>query len=303
MPSYRVMFARFPYGGTEYYKCTDWLVKTVVEAKQDRHISEVLHMSVNDTPITMGRNRVLKECLKRDVDILLMVDSDMHPDLYLGQRGVKPFWRSSLDWLLNHQGPCCIAAPYCGPPPHENIYVFRWGRRQSEHPNVDLVIDQYCREEAAMRMGMEEVCALPTGLFMMDMRALKSIRPPWFEYEWEDPPFNTAKATTEDVFFTRNLSIAGVKQYCNWDAWAGHMKSKCVGKPVLLSCDSVREEFKEALGRANPSKECLIDVPRGGLPGNYAAAREDPVDRTNRAMAKAFNGADQVKQEGSPGNV
>lgn len=262
---FSLLIARFPYGGTESAHTTDWLVKTVLAAKADARIGSVEHMSVNDTPITMTRNRVLKAALDRKIDLVLMVDSDMKPDLYLGQPGTKPFFKSSLDFMALHSGPSVVAAPYCGPPPHENIYVFRWANRESDQPNADMRLEQYTREEAAQRVGMEEVAALPTGVFMIDMRAVERLAPPWFEYEYADAPLNTQKATTEDVFFTRNLSLAGVPQYVNWDAWAGHMKTKCVGKPALLTVDSVRKEFREALQRGNHSLERLVDVRREGI--------------------------------------
>lgn len=261
-----VLFARFPFGASEHPAVTDWLVSTVLKAKADARISDVLHTRVDDTPITMGRNRVLKLAWDRGIDLVLMVDSDMHPDLPLP--GAVPFWDSSLDFLLSHQGPCVVGAPYCGPPPVENVYVFRWAHMQDGHPNADLKVQQYDREDAAQRGGFEEVAALPTGLVLIDVRALARLTPPWFEYEYEDPPFNTRKSTTEDVFFTRNLSLAGVPQYVNWDAWAGHYKTKLVGKPTVLTSEAVREQFRDAVAKNRRSGERLIDVRPGGVPSN-----------------------------------
>lgn len=256
-----VLFARFPYGGTESHHVGDWLAGTVHAAKTDPRISAVRKMSVNDTPITMTRNRVLKQALAQGVDVVCMVDSDMRPDLPLP--GARPFWPTALDFLLKHEGPCLVAAPYCGPPPHENVYIFRWANLQSDAPDPDFRLEQFTREEAAARAGFEEVAALPTGLMLIDMRAIKAVRPPWFEYEYVDPPFNTEKASTEDVVFTRNLSLAGVPNYVLWDSWAGHLKTKCVGKPSPLTVESVREEFREALLHNRRSTERLIVVGEG----------------------------------------
>lgn len=257
MPKISVMFARFPFGGSEHPDCADWLVPTILKAKADPRIGEILHTRVDDTPITMSRNRVLKEALTRKVDIVCMLDSDMRPDLPLPN--AKPFWDTSFDFMLDHNGPCVIAAPYCGPPPWENVYIFQWSRRQSENPNADISLEQYSREDAQQRGGIEQVAALPTGLCLIDMRSLQFIKHPWFDYEYEDE-YETKKATTEDVFFTRNLSLAGVPQYVNWDAWAGHHKRKCVGKPSLLTVDSVRNEFREALSKGMSNTERLITV-------------------------------------------
>lgn len=269
----KVLVATFPYGGSEVVAVRNWLVTTAKQMATDPRIESVHHMDVNDTPITMSRNRVAKFALQSGFDYVLMVDSDMHPDMYLGNPAAlaKPFWPSSFEFALSHRDrPLCVAAPYCGPPPHENVYIFRWANKQSDHPNADLSLEQYSREEAAIRAGFEEVAALPTGIFLADVRAFERVKPSWFEYEYEDPPYNTRKASTEDVFFTRNASLAGVPQYVNWDAWAGHAKYKVVGKPSLLTCDQVRDSFREALMQPPAHVERLVDVaPRNGF---------DPLD-------------------------
>ena len=66
---------------------------------------------------------------------------------------------------------------------------------------------------------------------MIDLRCLDVLPPPWFAYEYDDPPFNTRLASTEDVVFSRNLDWLGVPQYCHWSAWAGHVKTYVTGKP------------------------------------------------------------------------
>lgn len=263
----KVLFARFPGGACDHPDTTDWLVQTVIKAKADPRISQVMHWRIDDTPITMGRNRCLEEAKKVGADIVLMIDSDMKPDAYHSGCSLpihvdpqaKPFWDTSLDFMLEHDGPCAVAAPYCGPPPQENVYVFKWGKRQSDHPNADMSLDQYSREESVPLAGIQEAGALPTGLFMLDMRALKAIPIPYFRYEWQDKT-ESQKASTEDVYFTRDLSLVGIPQYCNWDAWAGHWKRKCVGRPILMSVDSVRNEFRDAVLRNQPMDEKLIHV-------------------------------------------
>jgi hypothetical protein len=224
----------------------------------------------------MSRNRALKQAQALGVDIVCMIDSDMAPDL----PHQRPFWDTSLDFLLRHQGPCLIGAPYCGPPPTENVFVFQWGRRQSDNPNVDMQIMQFTREESVVRSGFEEVAALPTGLILIDTRALERVKPPYFEYEYEDEE-HTQKSTTEDVFFTRNLSLAGVPCYVNWDSWAGHIKKKVVGKPSLLTCDDARESFREAIlsGRRKGEKLTFIGEEKEKFLSNgHPAKPHKPVE-------------------------
>lgn len=270
---FKVMIARFPGGASDHPDTTDWLVETVLKAKADPRIEQVLPWRIDDTPITMGRNRCIEVAKKAGVDILVMIDSDMKPDAYLSgnpqQQGhdhlARPFWDSSLDFLLQHVGPCMIAAPYCGRPPHENIFVFQWANKQSDHQNIDISVEQFTREQAALMRGVQEVAALPTGLIMIDMRAIQVLTPPYFYYEWEDKT-ESVKASTEDVTFTRDASLAGVKCYCNWDAWAGHWKLKCVGKPIPLSVSDVRESFRDAVLRNQPSNERILMVNEGVRP-------------------------------------
>lgn len=260
----RLLIARFPFGNQEAPSVTDWVAETYHKAKCDPRIGVVHRMKVDDTPITMSRNRVLKYALDEQMDLVLMVDSDMQPDL--PYPGAKPFWDSTLEFMLNHEGPCAVAAPYGGPPPHENVYVFQWVKMSEDNPNVELKLAQFSREQTFQLAGIQQVAALPTGVFMLDVRALKvpGFNPPWFEYEWTDK-YQTHKASTEDVFFTRNLSLAGVPVYCNWDSWAGHHKRKIVVKPQPLTVEAVREQFREAIASGIRDDEKLIDVTKKGV--------------------------------------
>lgn len=283
MPKYKVLFARFPFGHRDEPDTTDWLVDTVLKAKADPRISDIYHMRIDDTPITMSRNRVM--CMARDkgVDYVVMVDNDMKPDCYFAgnpnnlaiDMRAKPFWETAWDFALQHHGPCLVAAPYCGPPPVENVYVFKMTNLQSNHPNVDARLDQFTREEAATRGGIEQVGALPTGLILIDMRVLNHIKPPWFRYEWDDI-YEQKKASTEDVTFTRDLAFAGVPIYCAWDCWAAHWKWKAVGKPVPLSIDQFQQNLVECIERKQSLRSRMIMVGEGearNIPGLYVNGR------------------------------
>jgi hypothetical protein len=264
-----VLIARFPYRGYELSECVDWLVETVIEMKGDARVGDIFRKRVADTPISMTRNQACDAARRLGADFVLMIDDDVAPDHHKGEPGARPFWASSFEFLLAHGGPAVVAAPYCGPPPHENVYVFRWRNRASGGPAdsqaLDLKLDQYTREEAAERTGIEEVAALPTGLLLMHTAVLEGLPPPWFDYEYETA-YETHKATTEDVYFTRNLSMRGVPVYCNWDAWAGHDKRKLVGKPRPVTFDLVRDEYRRAWRqRLQAETPRLVDVPPGGV--------------------------------------
>lgn len=259
-----ICFARFPWHGAEHPDVTDWMMRTAIKAKQDPRISEIHNFRVDDTPITMSRNKAVEHAKRVRVDYLLMIDSDMSPDL--PDQGVyaRPFWDSTLDFMLQHHGPCCVGAPYCGPPPLSNVYVFRWANWQNPdvQPNPDMRLEQYSREEAAQRAGIERVGALPTGLILIDMRAFEKLKPPYFYYEWTDAT-QSGKASTEDVTFTRDLNLLGVPQYVNWDAWAGHWKLLRVDKPRVIYTDHVQEKYRQAVLADIRSNERLVMIGEG----------------------------------------
>ena len=281
----KVMFARFPGGGMDRAEVTDWLVRSVIAAKEDARINPcILNWRMTDTPITMSRNRCVADAQKSGVDVLVMVDNDMHPDFYLPDNPYaalkdptsRPFFESSFDLLYHRrmasEGPAVIGAPYCGPPPHENVYVFQWQDRETNGPEDGsfFALEGFTREDSTKMSGITEVAALPTGLIMFDMRAFAFTDPPYFYYEWEDET-ESAKASTEDVTLTRDLSLNSVPQFCNWDAWAGHWKQKCVGRPVLLSPKTINRRFRSRilaeLNIMSPNEE-LIFVGRNGKASN-----------------------------------
>lgn len=269
-----VCIARFPYagnGGTqaEVPDITDWLIATVLEMKEDPRVGEIIPWRKSDTPIPMVRNEAVLEAKKEGADLLLMIDSDMAPDYEL-QRGdpfARPFWKSSFDFIYPRyvrDQLTVVGAPYCGPPPCENVYMFRYANWQSDHPETDLRIESFAREEAARRAGFEEVAALPTGLILYDLRLFDHVPQPWFYYEYEGdgpkcqhcgqrkPGPQARKASTEDVTATRDfvlhahLDLGYNPVFVNWDSWAGHWKPKCVGKPRPITLDQVGEKYVQA---------------------------------------------------------
>jgi hypothetical protein len=180
-----VRFTTYPYGGNgaTSSECPDgrnWMIDTLVKARTDPRISGVTVADYSDTPLTMTRNRAVVDARKDGVDVLVMLDSDQAPDMYLGSDPeAVPFWDAAFNFIYNHydRGPVCVASPYCGPPPHENIYVFRWRAASSDNPDDQFALEQYTREEAVEMSGIHECAALPTGLIMFDMRCFDLTEP------------------------------------------------------------------------------------------------------------------------------
>ncbi|HYE77548.1 MAG TPA: FkbM family methyltransferase [bacterium] len=251
----KVAFYRFPYGNSESPDCTDWLIETALKCSQDPRVSETWFCRLDGTPITHCRQVAVEHARSMGADLLVMLDNDMQPDLGLKGKHpdprAKPFWDTSFDyWWQYHSGPTArpamIGAPYGGPPPHCNMYVFLWRQRQNEAQDTELWLKQYEREEAALLSGIQPCAALPTGVILVDMRVFDLVPTPWFYYEYPDARA-LKKISTEDVTFSRDASLAGAAVLCNWDAWAGHWKRYLVGRPRAITPDEVPYKFKEAV--------------------------------------------------------
>lgn len=181
-----ILLVTFPYAGnggisSQADEVGDWVTQTMIKASEDHRVKWCKKTKISDTPITMTRNRAVVAARECGADVLVMVDSDMWPDKRLseGHSDAKPFWDSSFDFLYKHydRGPVVIGAPYCGPPPYEMCYVFKWATQQSDHPNIDFQLKPYSRETSATMSGIQHCAALPTGLIMFDMRAFELTEP------------------------------------------------------------------------------------------------------------------------------
>jgi hypothetical protein len=259
-----LLFAFFNYAGNGATasivpQLRRWWGRTLVTCYMDERfkhrIDQVYDADICDTPITMTRNLAVRYAREAKADVLIMVDSDQVPDVHIRDDGAKLWFDSSLEFFLREfdKGrPVAIGAPYCGPPPHENVYVFQWRNFESDDPDMGHQLGQYDREHAAAMAGMMPVAALPTGLIMFDMRLFDMITAPYFEYEYVDRE-HTEKASTEDVVSTRDMSLVLESKLgynpiiCNWDAWAGHAKPKIVGKPRPVFSDSISKKLHTAM--------------------------------------------------------
>lgn len=327
-----VGFAFFPYGGNgaapaEHPAIRNWFVRTALYCKSDPRISDVYWEDFNDTPITMTRNASVKWARENKIDVLVMVDSDNIPDLYLGSDPTAvPFFKSSFEFVYANydKGPHVIGAPYCGHPMNadgtgsENIFVFLWrseGNFDRNNANVieaGVSLAQMSREEASLRAGIEEVAALPTGCIMFDVRAFDLLgRDNIFDYEYVGDGgrckhcgvpkhgFRAEKASTEDVVLTRDLSLHGCIKlgynpvFCNWDAWAGHVKPQIVGKPRVVAANAIAKELGEAFAHGIQAGERRAWIGPHARPGEKKPQEAVPA-KENPAAHESNGHAPQV---------
>lgn len=269
--------AQFPYGGNGATSSTVpdvpmWIAGVIMEARADPRIGNIETSEFSDTPITMTRNQAVIWARRNDIDVLIMVDSDMRPDSELGvDPEAKPFFKTSFDFIHKHwdKGPHVVCAPYCGNTAGgEPVFVFKWVSWDTESDENCWKLEMYEREDAARMHGIQPCAAQPTGCIMFDMRAFELTEPAfgdensWFYYEYTDR-YQYEKCSTEDVTATRDISMTGIEilgynpVFCNWDAWAGHWKPKLVRKPRPLYADKISEKYRRAVKRGEEASARL----------------------------------------------
>jgi len=253
--TWRMMLARFPYGGTERTEIVDWVASAALWAHKQPDIEGELKLwKIDDTPITMSRNRAVETAIQHAIDILVLIDSDMAPDI----DKAHPFLPHAFDFIKSrwHEVPTIISAPYCTAGPD---YLPIMGRWRTHKDGFEVKAELYNREEAEALRGIQECSLQGTGLMALDMRiftgfeqrdgTVVKLPPPWFYYEYTTEN-NAWKASTEDMVFTRNATLLFAKHdmtigYVDWDAWAYHVKTQFVGKPHTLNIRTVAPLHRE----------------------------------------------------------
>lgn len=229
----RVAVYLFTYSHLAHVDLTRYLATLTGQMAGHPRVGDLALRHSAGYPTDRCRNAALKSAADDGFHFAYFLDDDASPDLYVGKEaGAKPFLPTALDFALSQPRPVAVGAPYCaGPPGMEVVVMKNREYAPGQQPGMGVTIDKYSRDEAATKTGVEEVAALPTGGLLIDTRVTAVLAPPWFYYEFADPPFNTKLASTEDVVFTRNLSWLGVRQFVAWDCWFGHWKRLLVGKP------------------------------------------------------------------------
>lgn len=321
-----IVLTTFPYAGNSTgsslcWDTAEWLIREASRLKTDEQfkdrIDNVGVKAFADTPVTMVRNQAVQYAREIGADLLLMVDSDMVPDVHLRDGvdpGAVPFLDTAIDAIYRHydKGPLVVCAPYCGPPPNECVYVFLWETKGNWGDESSYELRMYTRTEAQMMAGLHECAAQPTGLILFDMRIFNLIEPPYFFYEMKEP-YEHEKASTEDVCSTRNMSMSCIHQkgynplLCAWSSWAGHRKNWVVGKPQKSTPECITGRLRDALKRPQKNERLidigqLIDADRFPKGGGHAARLESSRGLQRPAQAgdePGEGGADRTIQNGA----
>lgn len=248
-----MMLARFPYGGSERTEIVDWTASACLWAsRQPDLINGMLLWKINDTPVTMCRNQAVQAAIYNKVDILVLIDSDMAPDI----DKEKPFLPAAFEFIKSrwHTAPTIISAPYLTAGPAYNPIMGLW---RTHNEGFAVRASLYTREEAAALQGIQPCSLQGTGLMALDMRIFTGfpvgeevvkLPPPWFYYEFTDE-YHAQKASTEDMVFTRNATVLFAQHgieigFVDWDCWAYHVKTEFVGKPEAITLQNVSTKYQ-----------------------------------------------------------
>lgn len=282
------LFVFFSYGGhsgmpAEHPSCREFVTQIQSQTHNDPRIDRIEMKTYSDTPITMTRNKAIKDAREQGFDLVVFFDADQDFMLHADDPWYKPFFPVAFDAIYDHydKGPLVIAAPYTGGANNgQNIFYFQWRNQGVMGDDTTFSLEQYTREEAALMSGLHPVAALPTGLIMFDLRifdvlddgrlskeqaldlykdgkitkaeALRSLSDGYFYYEWTDETASE-KASTEDVTITRDISLIGeIKLGYNplrvaCDSWIGHVKPYTTGRPKIFSTEQVGNTLKRAV--------------------------------------------------------
>lgn len=302
-----ILIVHLPYAGNgasaaEHPDIRAWELQTVIKMKEDDRIGRILIKDLVDTPCTLVRNKAVEIARAEGVHLLMFVDSDQSPNKHAGEPGFVPFWDAAFEEVYDAYSKGeqrVVGAPYCGPPPNENVYVFQFDNLGNHGDETYLRLEQYTRAQASVMTGVGEVAALPTGLILIDMRIFDLVEPSgrkkldilndvasgtisaeqgerelaegWFYYEWANC-HASEKASTEDVTFTRNVAFSGIEELgynplrCAWDSWIGHWKPWNVGRPDLYPVDAVATQLRNSVLRNVRANERVVDLDGKGFP-------------------------------------
>jgi hypothetical protein len=322
-----IAIAMFAYSGNGGIASTipaiaKYLAKVYHQLKLDDRVDRVGVEVYCDTPITMTRNRAIRDAKNNGFDMILMLDSDNEPDAYVKvEADAKPFMDVAFPFAYDRllKGiPTVIAAPYCGPPPSPIVkpgfrdggeipYLFEWMDDESDVPDPRRRLELMTRNEAARLKGIYPVAALPTGVCLFTLNAFEGLSKPYFKYEWNED--HSEKLSTEDVVATRDISLFWKMTkgydvlYAACDSWALHHKTKLVGKPRITPVEVMANDFWQTIrdNHHEGTEQRMVDF-TANLPRvtDVLAVDQDTVFISDEELARAEAEA-LTETGGSPG--
>jgi hypothetical protein len=199
-----------------------WISNLCIGLTRNRVVDSIVNHYTSGSRIAMGRNLQVKEAMQLGLSHLLFIDPDMLPDTYLeADPQATPVWDTFWSFMQANPG-SVLAAPYCGPPPKEEVHVF------SPNPSGDL--KRVSREQAAALHGWQQVGGAGTGFMLIDMDVFKALKNPYFHDVYTDETESKLR-NSQDVDFSKKCWEAGIPMYVNFDCWCDHQQMVHIRRP------------------------------------------------------------------------
>lgn len=200
-----------------------WLRNLCVTLGGDASVNVVANAYTSGSRIAMGRNFIVQSVKNTGTTHLLFIDPDMVPDAYMGvDPNATPIWATFWEFMQKHDGPCVLAAPYCGQTPRNTVQIFS--------PNGKGDLKRVTREQAAKLHGWMQIGGAGTGFILIDMRVFDVLTPPYFHDTYKDET-EAELQNSQDVSFSKKCWAAGIPMYANFDCWCDHQQMTTLKRP------------------------------------------------------------------------
>jgi hypothetical protein len=94
------------------------------------------------------------------------------------------------------------------------------------------------------------------------------------------------------VTFARDLDVVGVPQYCAWSSWAGHHKSKLVGRPERIPGGSVPKFLRdraEEIAREKLAGDKVVHEDKTGASQERAKIEARKANQTAKLIDAGYS--------------
>ena len=216
---YTIVVARPTGNGWERVEIGTSLVEIVAQSLSDPELSplidDVLHVPIQKFPTDTARNTLVKAAQEKRADFLFTMDVDGAPKVGT--------FKALFNFLRVQPMPSVAGAPYISG--DNSVQVFEFTTKQVHNGSLETwALTRVDKNRASLLQGtgFGRVASIGTHCVMYDMRVFDKIKPPYFQYGYDED--HTAVVETEDCWAARTLFHAGVPIWCAWDYPARHFK-------------------------------------------------------------------------------
>lgn len=226
LKKFDIAFARTCSYGTEHFQVGSWMLETGMALGRHPRINKVWTTVDTRYRIHNSRNWMARWAIERNIDYLCFIDGDMHADFRVpnsaagtnpdAREWARPFLQSSLEFMLASDA-AVVAAPAVSGPPDNNLNVF------VADPLDERGMKRLTREELRTQPPcFMRVCAIGTGLMLIDVDVFRKLPEPWFEDLEDEKKYEVLHS--QDCHFCVKCNQIEIPVYANLFAPARHLK-------------------------------------------------------------------------------